>query len=227
MELYDVMRSTPAVREFTDDPLPDDVLGRILDNARFAPSGGNRQGVRVVVVRAKETRSALADLALPAARRYAAQLANGESPWNPLAPTGVTRPTIEATAPPAPHEAEPTSAWAPDGDTSGDQAGCSHPGDDELTRIAPSTAFDSVPTQDLGQGDRINLGVAAIMAPTMIRLAFMVVFLSVRPPPRAASLRQVHKGQPATDPNKKDPLLRENRKGGQIKPIKHDAYTCF
>ncbi|HWS90988.1 MAG TPA: nitroreductase family protein [Mycobacterium sp.] len=101
MELYDVMRSTPAVREFTDDPLPDDVLGRILDNARFAPSGGNRQGVRVVVVRAKETRSALADLALPAARRYSAQLANGESPWNPLAPTGVEVSAIEATEAPA------------------------------------------------------------------------------------------------------------------------------
>ena len=39
MELYDVMRSTAAVREFTDDPLPDEVLGRILDNARFAPIG--------------------------------------------------------------------------------------------------------------------------------------------------------------------------------------------
>jgi nitroreductase len=101
MELSDVMRSTPAVREFTDDPLPDDVLGRILDNARFAPSGGNRQGVRVVVVRAKETRSALAGLALPAARRYAAQLANGESPWNPLHPTGVDASTIEATGAPA------------------------------------------------------------------------------------------------------------------------------
>ena len=41
MDLYDVMRTTAAVREFTDDPLPDDVLHRILDNARFAPSGGN------------------------------------------------------------------------------------------------------------------------------------------------------------------------------------------
>ena len=97
MELYDVMRSTPAVREFTDDPVPDDVLGRILDNARFAPTGGNRQGVRVVVLRDKETRSALADLGLTAARRYAAQLANGESPWNPLQPTGVDASTIEAT----------------------------------------------------------------------------------------------------------------------------------
>jgi nitroreductase len=96
MELYDVMRSTPAVREFNDDPLPEDVLGRILDNARFAPSGGNRQGVRVIVVRAGETRSALEDLALTAARQYAAQLAIGESPWNPLRPTSVGASTIAA-----------------------------------------------------------------------------------------------------------------------------------
>jgi nitroreductase len=101
MELYEVMRSTPAVREFTDAPLPDDVLARILDSARYAPSGGNRQGVRVIVVRDKDTRAALADLGLPAARRYAAQLANGESPWNPLQPTGVDASTIAATEPPA------------------------------------------------------------------------------------------------------------------------------
>src|SRR5271168_4579827 len=106
MELYDVMRSTSAVREFTDDPLPDEVLGRILDNARFAPTGGNRQGVRVIVVRAEQTRSALADLALPAARRYTAQRANGESPWNPLQPTSVTASTIEATEVP-PHLSAP------------------------------------------------------------------------------------------------------------------------
>ncbi|OBA60547.1 nitroreductase [Mycobacterium sp. 1100029.7] len=105
MDLYDVMRSTPAVREFTDDPLPDDVLGRILDHARFAPSGGNRQGVRIIVVRDQDTRSALADLGLPAARRYAAQVANGEKPWNPLRPTGVDQATIEATEPPAPMSA--------------------------------------------------------------------------------------------------------------------------
>lgn len=101
MELYDVMRSTPAVRDYTDDPLPDDVLARILDNARFAPSGGNRQGVRVIVLRDKDTRAALAELGLPAARRYTAQLANGETPWNPLRPTGVDASTIEATEPPA------------------------------------------------------------------------------------------------------------------------------
>ncbi|SPM26648.1 nitroreductase family protein [Mycobacterium terramassiliense] len=101
MELYDVMRSTPAVREFADDPLPDEVLARILDNARFAPTGGNRQGVRVIVLRDAQTRSTLADLGLPAARRYIAQLAHGESPWNPLQPSGVDASTIEATEPPA------------------------------------------------------------------------------------------------------------------------------
>ncbi len=102
MELSDVMRSTPAVRDFTDDPLPDDVLYRILDNARFAPSGGNRQGVRVIVVRDYDTRSALAELARPAARRYAAQLAEGESPWNPLHAPAADPSTIEATEAPAP-----------------------------------------------------------------------------------------------------------------------------
>jgi nitroreductase len=101
MELYDVMRSTPAVREFTDDPLPDDVLERILDHARFAPTGGNRQGVRVIVLRDQDTRSALADLGLPAARRYTAQVSNGEFPWNPLQPVGVDASAIEAAEPPA------------------------------------------------------------------------------------------------------------------------------
>jgi nitroreductase len=97
MELYDVMRTTAAVREFTDDPLPDDVLYRILDNARFAPSGGNRQGVRVVVVRDRTTRDMLAELTIPGARRYLAQLRNGEAPWNPLRPCGVSDAEVQAT----------------------------------------------------------------------------------------------------------------------------------
>ena len=68
MELYDVMRTTFAVREFTDDPLPDPVLYRILDNARFAPSGGNRQGTHIVAVRDAALRERLGDLNVPGAR---------------------------------------------------------------------------------------------------------------------------------------------------------------
>ena len=64
MDLYDVMRTTHAVREFTDEPLPDDTLYRILDNARFAPSGGNRQGTHITVVRDAQTRQRLAELGI-------------------------------------------------------------------------------------------------------------------------------------------------------------------
>ena len=106
MELYDVMRRTFAAREFTQDPLPDEALAKILDNARFAPNGGNSQGWRVIVVRDAATKCALADLSGFAAKRYAAQVANGESPWNTIDPPGVDAATIERTPPP-PHLTEP------------------------------------------------------------------------------------------------------------------------
>ena len=80
MELYDVMRTTFAAREFTDDPLPDTTLFKILENARFAPNGGNRQGWYVIIVRDRATREALAACTAPAAKRYVAQQQAGESP---------------------------------------------------------------------------------------------------------------------------------------------------
>jgi len=97
MDLYEVMRTTSAVREFTDDPLPDEVLRTILDNARFAPSGGNRQGTQVLVVRDPEARRKLAELAIPGARRYTAQRMAGEGPWNPVVPTRLSEEEIAAT----------------------------------------------------------------------------------------------------------------------------------
>jgi nitroreductase len=100
MELYDVMHTTPAAREFTDDPLPDETLYRILDHARFAPSGGNRQGWRVVVVRERPTREALVALTAPTAKRYIAQVKAGENPWNSVDPTSVDAATVERTEPP-------------------------------------------------------------------------------------------------------------------------------
>jgi nitroreductase len=97
VDLYEVMRTTSAVREFTDDPLPDAVLLTILDNARFAPSGGNRQGTQVLVVRDMEARRRLAELTIPGARRYTAQKAAGEGPWNAVIPTRLSEDEIAAT----------------------------------------------------------------------------------------------------------------------------------
>jgi nitroreductase len=102
MDLYEAMRTTFAARQFTDDPLPDDLLLSILDRARFAPSGGNRQGWHVIVVRERATREALAAATIPAAKRYTAQAKAGENPWNTVDATSVDAATIERTEASAP-----------------------------------------------------------------------------------------------------------------------------
>ena len=58
MELYEAMRCAPTSRRFTAEPVDPAALERALDAARFAPSGGNRQGWRVVVVTRRRTRAA-------------------------------------------------------------------------------------------------------------------------------------------------------------------------
>jgi len=70
VDVYEAMRCAPTTRRFKPDPVPGDVLSRVLDNARFAPSGGNRQGWRVVVVQDPELRVALRELYLPGWRAY-------------------------------------------------------------------------------------------------------------------------------------------------------------
>jgi nitroreductase len=61
-DLYEVMRCAPSTRYFTHDPVPRELLERVFDNARFAPSGGNRQGWRVIVVTDPDTRRRLREL---------------------------------------------------------------------------------------------------------------------------------------------------------------------
>jgi nitroreductase len=84
LDLLSTLRSTGAVREFRDEPVPDEVLARLLETARFAPNGGNRQGWRVIVVKDPETRIALRDLYLSGWYDYLALGAAGLTPWSPL-----------------------------------------------------------------------------------------------------------------------------------------------
>ncbi len=100
MELYDVMRTTFACREFTGEPVPQAVLHRIIDNARFAPSGGNRQGWRIIQITRDEDKAALAELSLPCASRYLLELQAGESPLNTIDPSSVTDEQVAASEPP-------------------------------------------------------------------------------------------------------------------------------
>ncbi|MGB7051257.1 MAG: nitroreductase family protein [Acidimicrobiales bacterium] len=109
MELIDALRTTGAVREFTDEPVPDDVLYRLLDVARFAPNGGNRQAWRVIVVKNPEVRSRLRDLYLENWYAYLAQVSAGLTPW---APVTDRRAEVEALSS-APQLAERAQTGAP------------------------------------------------------------------------------------------------------------------
>lgn len=89
MQLEEVLRTTFSCRSWTDQPVGDDVLYRILDQARFAPNGGNRQGWHVIVVRDRATREAFIPLIKPTTSVYLAQMEAGEAPWNTIHPTSV------------------------------------------------------------------------------------------------------------------------------------------
>lgn len=83
-DLVETLRSTGAAREFRDEPVADDVVHRILDTARFAPNGGNRQAWRVVVVRDPALRRSLRDLYVDGWYDYLAMGAAGLTPWAPV-----------------------------------------------------------------------------------------------------------------------------------------------
>jgi len=105
MELSEVMRTTPATRTFTDEPVGDDVVHRILDHARFAPSGGNRQGWHVVVVRDAGLRAQVKELYQRSWREYWAHVQAGEVAFHP-GETRFSQPWVDleqARATPAPN----------------------------------------------------------------------------------------------------------------------------
>ncbi len=81
MDLTEALRTTGAVREFTDEPVEDATVFRLLDIARFAPSGGNRQAWRVVLVKDPAVRRAVRDVYLPGWYEDLAQVAAGLTPW--------------------------------------------------------------------------------------------------------------------------------------------------
>jgi nitroreductase len=62
MGLYEAMRTLRAVRKLRPDPIPDDVIRRVLEAASWAPTGGNRQPWRIVLVRERAKKQRLGEL---------------------------------------------------------------------------------------------------------------------------------------------------------------------
>jgi nitroreductase len=60
--VYEAMRTLRAVRRLKPDPIPDDVLHRILEAATWAPTGGNRQPWRIIAVKDRARKERLGAL---------------------------------------------------------------------------------------------------------------------------------------------------------------------
>ncbi len=61
MDFYDTVKGRHSIRKFKPDAVPMDVIKRVLDAARLAPSWANMQGVRYVVVASKGQVGKVAD----------------------------------------------------------------------------------------------------------------------------------------------------------------------
>jgi nitroreductase len=85
MDLVSALRTTGAARRFTDEAVDRATVAALLDDARFAPSGGNRQPWRVAVVEDPLLRRQLAALMRPVWDEYVAAAANGQTPFNSVA----------------------------------------------------------------------------------------------------------------------------------------------
>lgn len=59
MSLIDIILSRRSIRNYLSKPIPRDVLNKILEAGRQAPSAGNRQPWRLIVVTDQKTREAL------------------------------------------------------------------------------------------------------------------------------------------------------------------------
>jgi nitroreductase len=90
MELGEAIRTTGSVRQFDGRPVSDAEIAELLDDARFAPSGGNRQPWRVAVVKDPAIRRELAQLMQPVWDEYVAASRVGIVPFNSVgyAPDG-------------------------------------------------------------------------------------------------------------------------------------------
>src|SRR3954465_995175 len=62
MDVYEALYTTRAMRRVRPDPIPADVQAKIMDAAVRAPSGGNAQGWRFLLVDDAEAKAKIAPL---------------------------------------------------------------------------------------------------------------------------------------------------------------------
>ena len=64
MDIFDVIKGRRSVRSFTEKPVPEDLLEKVLESATYAPSAGNIQPWEIILVKEERTKRRLAEAAL-------------------------------------------------------------------------------------------------------------------------------------------------------------------
>ncbi len=73
MDMYELIMKRRSVRNFKDQPIPQEVIDQLLDAANNAPSGGNIQPISIILIQEKENRTLLSEMV-------------GNQPWVKNAP---------------------------------------------------------------------------------------------------------------------------------------------
>ena len=63
MNIYEAINKRRSVRAYQDKPIPEDILTKILESARLAPSAKNRQQFKLIVVKDSQMRKELVEAA--------------------------------------------------------------------------------------------------------------------------------------------------------------------
>lgn len=74
MDVFEAIRKRKAVRTYTDRPVPDDVLDKVLRAALQAPTGSGSQAWGLLVVRDADARRQVADLVIAGGAKYFAAM---------------------------------------------------------------------------------------------------------------------------------------------------------
>lgn len=62
MDFYEVIKTRRSVRKYKPDPIPEEILMKILNAARIAPSGNNRQPWKFIVIKDEERKKKMVEL---------------------------------------------------------------------------------------------------------------------------------------------------------------------
>jgi nitroreductase len=98
--LLELVKQRRTIRKFKPDPVPDDYIDKIIEVARWAPSGFNTQPWEFIVIKNRELKDKLARISAEYREQYGARLESTREPWlKPLKLPGAYGPMDWNTAP--------------------------------------------------------------------------------------------------------------------------------